>query len=163
PTFIVTEPSEPIPIHESIWFGSIVAGPIGKSPLTAANAAFGFRSLGAPIATTSAPAPITKLRRLNVCSASVCSGGAVGTSLPASRRRRLGGLLDRLEDAEVRPAAAQVAVHQRPDLLRARRGLDPPEVHQRRGADDHGVRAVAALCSLRLDERRLQWVRLLRR
>jgi hypothetical protein len=29
PTFIVTVPFDPIPIHESIWFGSTSGGPIG--------------------------------------------------------------------------------------------------------------------------------------
>ena len=71
PTFIVTVLSVPIAIHESIRFGSTAAGPIGKSPLTAASAAFGLRSLGAPIATMSAPVPLTNVRRLKVCSEAV--------------------------------------------------------------------------------------------
>src|SRR6476646_4334712 len=93
PTFIVTVPFDPIPIHESIWFGSTSGGPIGKSPLIAAHAAFGFKRRGAPTATRSAPVPLTKVRRLNIRSEEV-----IVISISPSGRHRLGGVLDRFQD-----------------------------------------------------------------
>src|SRR5206468_5352205 len=133
--------SVPIAIHASIEFGSIAAGPIGKSPFTAANADFGLRSLGAPIATTSAPVPLTKVRRLNVRSEAVI----VISSSSSGRRRLRGCFLDRREDAVVGSAAAEILLHQRADLELARAGLDRAELHQRRRTHDHRVRAVTAL------------------
>jgi hypothetical protein len=86
PVFIVTVPSPPIAIHESIWAGSIAAGPIGKS-LTAANAAFGLSSLGAPTATTSAPVPLTKVRRLKARGSEVVTVISASLLTPSPSRR----------------------------------------------------------------------------
>jgi hypothetical protein len=63
PVKIVTLPFPPIATQESSRAGS-TGCPIGKSFSRAAKACFGFKSRGAPIATTSAPAPAKNLRRL---------------------------------------------------------------------------------------------------
>src|SRR5579884_403335 len=164
PVFITTVPSERIASHESIWPGSTDTGPTptgsscgrypsgGISGLIAPSA-----PLGAPIATTRAAVPFRNVRRLNRCSV------AVIVIVPTSRGGRLRGLLDRGQDAVVRPAPAQVLVHQRLDLLVARLRGDRSEPQERRGAHHHRARAVPALRGLVVDERGLERVRLLRR
>src|SRR5262245_9368633 len=158
PVFIVTVPSVAIAIHESIRPGSIDGGPMptGSTPVTAARAARGSSSLGSPSTTTSAPAPLTKVLRLKALSAI-----AVVISTTSSRRHLLGGVLDRLEDPEVRAAAAHVRVHDLLDLILGCVGFDHTLFHVGGSGHDLGAHAPPALRSLRFDERCLQRVGLL--
>src|SRR3954469_2782142 len=123
---MVTLPSPSTASHESIWLASISGGPIFGS-WSAPNAVLGLSRRGSAALTTSAPVPATNCRRLRVALMS---------------RLRFGCGLDRRDDPEVRPAAAQPRVHRPFDLLLAR-----PRVllQEGVGGHDHAVRAVAAL------------------
>ena len=101
PVFITTVPSVLTASQESIWFGSIVVGPMpigyswsvtesgGSVGLTAAAAALGLNSRGVPIATTSTPAPLTKVRRLNPRRPSLSGSGHWARARRGRIRRHL--------------------------------------------------------------------------
>src|SRR6266536_2003476 len=137
-----------------ICCGSTSAGPMGKSS-SAANAAFGLSSLGAPIATTIAPVPFRNVRRLKRRGSE-----AVSVIVVAPSRQRLRRGLDGRDDPEMRAAAAEPRRHRLLDLVL---GGMPVPLQEGGGGHDHPVRAVAALRGLVVDEGFLDGVRLLDR
>src|SRR5437867_4903763 len=75
----------------------------------------------------------------------------------STSRHRARGALDRFDDAGIRTAPAQVAVHRRANLFDGRLRVSGEEL---RSLDDLAVVAVAALQGLFVDHRLLQWMQL---